>query len=228
VPRAAVGQDDLRERPRYTTRELARAVDVPPSTVGAWVRGYPYGVRRGGGRFEPVIQRPDENDARLSFNNLLEISVLRALRTTHEVKLGYIRQALKIAEREYGIKRLLMSAKLLAGAGEMFLKQYGKLLALSPTKQLAMETIVEQFLSRVDFRDAQFFPTERSPLAKGHRLILITPFVSFGRPIISRIAVSTQTIAERLNAGEKRETIIRDYDLKEPEFDEALLYEAAA
>jgi hypothetical protein len=28
-------RSDLREHPRYTTRELARAVGVPPSTVGA-------------------------------------------------------------------------------------------------------------------------------------------------------------------------------------------------
>jgi uncharacterized protein (DUF433 family) len=220
--------EDLRERPRYATKEVARAVDVPPSTVGAWVRGYPYGVKRGGGRFEPVIKRPDPDDSRLSFNNLIEISVLRALRTTHEVELRYIRQALKIAEKEHSIQRLLMSPELLAGAGEMFLKQYGKLLELSPSKQLAMETIVEQFLNRVNFHEGQFFPIERSPAGKGHRLILVTPFVSFGRPIITRVGVSTQVVAERLNAGENRETIVRDYDLNESEFDEALLYEAAA
>jgi uncharacterized protein (DUF433 family) len=144
------------------------------------------------------------------------------------VELRYIRRAIDIAEHEHSIKRLLISPALLAGAGEMFLKQYGKLLELSPTKQLAMETIVEQFLSRVNFQSAQFFPIERSPLAKGHKLILVTPFVSFGRPIITRVAVSTQAVAERLNAGENREIIIRDYNLQDPEFDEALLYEAAA
>jgi uncharacterized protein (DUF433 family)/transposase-like protein len=226
VPQAQ--EQDLRERPRYTYREVARAADVPPSTVGAWVRGYPYGVKRGGGSFKPVIRLPDPHDPRLSFNNLLEIAVLRALRTTHEIDLRHIRQALAISQHEFGIKRLLISPELRAGAGRLFLQQYGRLLELSPARQLAMETILGQFLERVNFDQARFFPIERSPQGKGSKLILVTPFVSFGRPIVSRVGVSTQVIAERLNAGEKREAIIRDYGLNEPEFDEALLYEAAA
>ena len=228
VPRTTPDHEDLREVPRYTTREVARAVDVPPSTVGAWVRGYPYSAKRGGGRFEPVIKRPSDDDPRLSFNNLLEISVLRALREAHEIELRYIRKALAIAENEFGISRLLIDARLLAGPGEMFLRTYGQLLALSPSKQLAMETIVEQFLSRVDFQSGQYFPIERSPTGRGQRLILVTPFVSFGRPVISRLGISTEIVVERLNAGEARAEIIQDYKLYEPEFDEALLYEAAA
>lgn len=192
------------------------------------MRGYPYGARRGGGSFKPVIQRPDARDPRLSFNNLLEISVLRALRTAHEIELPYIRQALTIAQREHGIPRLLISPALQAGPGQMFLRQYGRLLELTPARQLAMEKIVEQFLGRVNFDEAQFFPIERSLGGKGGKLILLTPFVAFGRPIISRLGVSTHAIAERVNAGEERASIMRDYALNDAEFDEALLYEAAA
>lgn len=219
---------DLREQPRYTYPEVARAVGVPVSTVGAWVRGYPYGAKRGGGSFKPVIRRPLQNDPRLSFNNLLEISVLRALRTTHEVELPVIRQALSMAEKEHGIARLLISPTLRAAPGRLFLQQYGRLLELTPARQLAMEKIFEQFLDRVDFDEGQFFPIERSLGAKGGKLILLTPFVAFGRAIIRRVRISTQAIAERVNAGEERAAIMRDYDLNDIEFDEALLYEAAA
>lgn len=219
---------DLREHPRYTYREVARAADIPVSTVGAWVRGYPYGVKRGGGSFKAVIQRPDPRDPRLSFNNLLEISVLRALRKTHQIELRYIRQALTMAQHEHGIQRLLISPELRAAPGRLFLRQYGRLLELTMARQLAMEKIFEQFLERVDFSKAQFFPIERSLGGQGGKLILVTPFVAFGRPIISRVGVSTRAIAERVNAGEERGAIMLDYDLNELEFDEALLYEAAA
>jgi uncharacterized protein (DUF433 family) len=133
-----------------------------------------------------------------------------------------------MAQREHGIKRLLISPELRAGPGHLFLQQYGRLLELTPARQLAMEKIVEQFLERVNFDEAQFFPIERSLGGRGGKLILLTPFVAFGRPVISRVGVSTQVIAERVNAGEERATIIRDYDLHDVEFDEALLYEAAA
>jgi uncharacterized protein (DUF433 family) len=159
---------------------------------------------------------------------LLEISVLRALRTTHEIELRHIRQALKIAQREHGIARLLISPELRTGPGHLFLQHYGSLLELTPARQLAMERILEQFLERVDFRGAQFFPIERTLGGRGGKLILLTPFVAFGRPIVSRVGVSTHAIAERVNAGEQRAAIMRDYDLNDVEFDEALLYEAAA
>ena len=74
------------------------------------------------------------------------------------------------------------------------------------------EKILEQFLERVNFHEAQFFPIERSLGGKGGKLILLTPFVAFGRPVISRVGVSTQVIAERVNAGEERAAIIRDYN----------------
>jgi len=34
-------------------------------------------------RYAPVITLPDPHDKRLSFNNLLEVNVLRALRKVH-------------------------------------------------------------------------------------------------------------------------------------------------
>jgi uncharacterized protein (DUF433 family)/transposase-like protein len=222
------GGKDPRDHPRYTYREVARAVDIPPSTVAAWARGYAYGTTRGGGSFKPVIRLPKAFDSRLSFNNLIEVSVLRALRKVHEVQLGSIREALKIAEREHGVERLLISPELRTAAGQLFLVRYGALLELSPARQLALEGILEQFLERVNFEQAHFFPIERVSKNAGTKLILVSPFVSFGQPILKRVGVSTHVIAERLNANEDRKAILEDYSLQEDEFEEAIFYESAA
>jgi uncharacterized protein (DUF433 family) len=225
------GGEDPRNLPRYTYSEAARATDVPPSTVAAWVRGMRYTRKKDVGFFQPVIRRPDSVDSRLSFNNLIEIHVLRGLRVKHEVQLSYVRKALAIAQEEFGIKRLLISPDLLASAGQLFLDRYTHFLELSPAQQLAMRSVIEQYLDRVVF-DArlptEFFPLERSLRNRGQRLVLVSPFVAFGRPIIKRVGVSTQAITARLNAGEDRATVINDYDLQDAEFEEAILYEAAA
>ena len=218
---------DLRARPRYTTREVARAVGMPPATVSAWLRGYPYSKSRGGGRFQSVIERSDPSDGRLSFNDLLQVGVLRALRTSHQVQLPYIRQALQIAEREHGIEHLLISPELRAVPGTLFITKYGELLELDAAQQFTMESMFQDFLQEfVDFTKAWFFPRERT--SNGRKLILVTPFVGFGKPVVKSVGVTTSAIVERFNTGEKREEIITDYGITAQEFDEAVSYETVA
>ena len=163
----------------------------------------------------------------LSFDDLLQVAVLRGIRTKHSIQLPYIRKAKEIAQRELGIERLLLSPELRAGAGSLFLAKYGELLELSAAEQFAMESIFKDFLHEfVDFKRARFFPKERT--TNGRKLILVTPFIGFGRPVISRLGVSTSAIVERVNAGEKQDEIIKDYALTIPEFEEAISYETLA
>lgn len=218
--------------PAYTFRDAARAIGIPASTLRAWTVGQPYPRKDDVGFFVPVLRRPDAEDGRLSFFNLIEAHVLRALRTVHDVNLGAIREALEIAEGQLGIQRLLLDPRLAASAGRLFLDRYTDLLELSRSQQLAMRTILAQFLERVQYDEtrlpARFFPFERAPRNAGEKIILITPFVSFGRPIITRTGVSTRAVAQRLDAGEPLETVRSDYGLTDAETLEAVLFEAAA
>ncbi len=223
---------DPRDTPLYTFREAARAIDIPASTLRAWVVGQPYPRKDDVGFFVPVLRRPGADDNRLSFFNLIEAHVLRALRTVHDVNLRAIRDALEIAERQLGIERLLLDPRLATSAGHLFLDRYTDLLELSRSQQLAMRTILAQFLERVQYDESllpvQFFPFERAPRNAGGKIILITAFVSFGRPIIQRTGVSTRAVAQRLDAGEPLETVRSDYGLTDAEIEEAVLFEAAA
>lgn len=226
------GGEDPRNQPRYTFPEAARATAIPASTLRSWVVGQAYRRKHDQGYFEPVIRRPSTDDPRLSFTNLIEAHVLRALRTVHEVSLGDIRQAIEIAEGKFRIERLLTSPDLLTSAGQLFLDQYTYLLELTEGQQLAMRSVLIQFLQRVEFDDsrlpAEFLPFERSPRNYGRRIITLSPFVSFGRPLLRRTGVSTRAVVQRLEAGESVETVKADYALEDAEIEEAILYEAAA
>ncbi len=226
------GDDDPRDQPWYTYPEAARATGIPVSTLRAWTIGQRYRRKDGRGFFEPVISRPSEDDPRVSFTNVIEAHVLRALRTVHEVRLDYIREAVQTAEAEFGIERLLVSPDLRTSAGQLFLDHYTGLLELSASKQYALRGVMRQFLSRIEFDSddlpIEFSPFGRLPESDQEKLISLSPFVSFGRAVVRSRGISTRVISDRLDVGEAPEDVMADYDLTEVEIEEAVLYEAAA
>ncbi len=214
---------DPREAPLYGLTEAAHHLHLPVSTLRYWVEG------KGGAA--ALIERPDSGDARLSFNNLVEAHVLRALRVGHQVPMAHVRRALDYAQRELGIDRLLIREELLAAPGEVFLQEYGRLLSLSRSGQFAMEQILEAFLRRV-VRDAKGLPVRLYPfttpgIREDRRVVAIDPRISYGRPSIERKGISTAILAERLNAGESVKDLADSYDLTEDEVTEAIVYESA-
>jgi uncharacterized protein (DUF433 family) len=225
------GGEDPADLPRYTYADAARATDVPASTIGVWFRGMPYTVSKGERRFfHPVIARPDANDTRLSFNNLLEVNILRALRQVHDVRLQTVRDAIQKASQELGIERLLIHPDLRTTEGRLFLDHYFQLVELTNTQQLAMEVILRHSLQRVQAdhsRISSFYPIPRSG-SQDARPIMVSPYVAFGNAIIERCGISTAAIRARFDAGEPKADIVADYGLTPGEFDEAILYEAAA
>ena len=226
------GATDPRDQPWYTYPEVARATEIPVSTLRAWTVGQRYRRKEGRGFFRPVIDRPSDADPRLSFTNLIEAHVLRALRTVHEVQLAYIREALEVAEEEFGIERLLISPQLRTSAGQLFLDRYTELLELSKGKQLVMREVLGEYVERVRFDETrmpiEFHPFSRMPSKTTRDLISLSPYVAFGRAVIRRLGVSTQAVVQRLEAGEPVDEVMQDYELSPQEVQEAILYEAAA
>ena len=72
---------DLRDQPAYGLAEAARYLKLPSATLRSWVAGRSYPRAEGQGRFAPLIHPPAREPTQLSFWNLIEAHVLRALRT---------------------------------------------------------------------------------------------------------------------------------------------------
>jgi uncharacterized protein (DUF433 family) len=160
----------------------------------------------------------------------VEAHVLRALRTEHGVSVDALRRALKYAETELEIDKLLLSKDLLTHGGRLLLDRYGKLIDLSG--QLAMQKVLEHHLRRVEW-DANKLPLRLFPFVStdshsSDKPIAIDPLIAFGRPIVQRAGVSTSAIAGRLDAGESVEALAADYDLTPTEIEQAAVYERAA
>lgn len=221
---------DPRDLPAYSYVEASKALGIPATTIGAWVRGQRYERKDDTGFFEPVIRRPDPDDTRLSFKNLIEAHVLRSLRTGHDVSLAAVREALRIAEERHGIERLLVHADLKTSAGELFLDQYERLVTLSRSEQFVIRETFLAYLQQVEY-DELNLPRRLFPITAGRReegIISISPYVSFGRPIITRAGISTSAIRARIDAGETVKHVAEDYEIEEREVDAALRYEVGA
>jgi len=222
---------DRQEQTAYPMAEAARYLGLAPATLRSWVRGRDYPTRKGAGHFDPLIRLPDPRQPLLSFNNLVEAHVLKALRREHSVPIRAVRDALRFAERQCQVRRLLLSPELRAHAGELFLDRYGQLISLTRSGQFALRKILEDYLKRVVWDrnlPIRLYPFVRSEAADAPRDIVIDPTVAFGRPVVARRGISTAAIAERLDAGESQEAIAADYELTPREVEEAVLYERAA
>ena len=222
---------DPRERPAYAPSEAARYLQLPVATLRSWIAGRSYPKAGGRAEWARLIQPPSQRPSILSFSNLVEAHVLRALRTRHGVSVKAVRQAIDYAERELKVKRLLLSPLLLTSGGEILLDRYGSLISLSQSGQLVMRSILERYLERIEW-DRTDLPSRLFPLvpsaAEDHRSIVIDPKISFGRPSVARKGISTAAIAGRLLAGEDADDVARDYDLSRQEVDDAAIYELAA
>ena len=216
------------DTPAYGLAEAARYLKLPTTTLRSWVVGRNYPRLDGKGRFEPLIQLADEKNRLLSFGNLVEAYVLRALRQEHGVSIKDVRAALEYAQQEFHIDRLLLKPDLRTGAGELFLRRYGELINLSRSGQLALRKVLEAHLKRVEWdkelasRLYPYFGVD------DEKLIAIDPAIGFGRPVLIRKGISTSVIADRVDAGESVEVLAEDYDLKPGEVEMAIMYERAA
>jgi uncharacterized protein (DUF433 family) len=222
---------DILDQPAYPISEAARYVRLSPATLRSWFVGRPYPTTKGFSQFAPVLKPARREPPTLSFSNLVEAHVLRSLRTEHGVPLDAVRSALRFAERELKIDQLLLREELRTAGGELFLDRYGELVNLSASGQLAMKRIFEAHLERVEWgplRSAvRLYPFVLADRADA-KPIVIDPQISFGRPVVERVFVSTQTILDRVDAGESIADIAQDYDLTVEAIEEAVIFERAA
>jgi uncharacterized protein (DUF433 family) len=57
---------------------------------------------------------------------------------------------------------------------------------------------------------------------------MLDPRVSFGRPVLARLGVSTAVIVDRINAGEEAADLVKDNGATDDEIMDALAYERTA
>jgi uncharacterized protein (DUF433 family) len=220
---------DPKELPRYTVGEAARYLRMPATTLKSWVSGRTYPTSGGEKEWDGLIDRPVEDDLRLSFSNLIEAHVLLALRKQYRVRMKEIRTALEYTSKKCGIERVLLSPQLRAMKRNLFLQELDELTNVGRGGQAAMPEVLGAYLQRIEWDltglPVRMFPLTRAEPQDSPKILTIDPRIAFGRPIIERNAIKTSAIAERFYAGESMADLAEDYGLEVFEVEEALRYE---
>ncbi len=223
--------NDPREMPGYSLGEAAHYLRIPVATLRSWVRGRYYPTDRGRRFFKPLIELPDPHLASLSFVNLVEAHVLDAIRREHAIPLPKVRAALDYMNRHFHSPHPLADQKFQTDGVHLFVSRFEKLIAVSQAGQLAMKEMLEAHLRRVEHDPAglavRLYPFTRKRQSDEPKIIVIDPYVSFGRATIARTGVATSIIAERYKAGESMDELARDYDCERGHVEEAVRVELA-
>ncbi len=192
------------EVPAYTKAEVALYLQLAKSTVSAWTRGTTYTIHDGQKvPFYPVIA-PAEPSL-LSFQNLVELFILKSLRRDHDVPLPNIRSAITALRERSGSEHPLAEYEILTDRRDIILEEFGKLLNLSRHGQLEMGEILESTLRHVGKENGEwvFRPVDA---------VVFSPTRQFGRPCVVGTRIQTDLVFIRYTEGETVEDIA--YDLE--------------
>ncbi len=216
---------DPRDLPAYTLADAARYLKLPATTVRQWVRGRTYPLADGQGSSDPLVITPKPGGD-LSFTNLVELHVLRALRR-RRVSMDRIRRALDHVERTLQASHPLATVQFMTDGIDLFVDELGHLVSASGHGQVAMREILVLHLRRIE-RDpqglaARLFPfTRSSDEFDSPRAVVIDPRVSFGRPVLAGTGVPTRVLFERFQAGDDLSALAQDYDCDAVKVEEAI------
>lgn len=218
----------LRLTPAYPFAEAAHYLNLPLSTLRSWCLGQPYHDRHGKpGQFRRVIVLDGKQGEGLSFLNLVEAHVLKAIRRAHGVSLPKVRKALNYVALELGIERPLINAKFETNGVDLFVIQLGALLNVSQHGQMEITELLRAHLDRLTWDDAGI-PIKLHPFTRKHASadspspVEIDPRVAFGRPVLKGKGIPTAILADRFKAGDTFSMLAGDYETSTEEIEEAI------
>jgi len=219
-------QKSPEEQPAYSITEASRYLSIPPATLRSWVAGRKYSTGSGPKFFRPIIQLPGDARAGLSFVNLVEAHVLDAIRRHHHVPLSKIREAIHYLRKHFSSTHPLAEPRFQTDGIDLFVEKFGQLINVTHSGQIALRELLEAHLHRVG-HDAtgnavRLYPFTRKRDLDEPKVVVIDPYISYGRPVLVGTGIPTAVVAERYKAGESIDELAEDYGRSRKEIEEAI------
>lgn len=179
------------------------------SRLRRWVNGYTYWLRRADVRVRqarpPVISKSDLPIVRgvvaLSFLELMELRVVRALVDQYRLPLQTVRRAARIAQQTFATRYPLASRAIYLEGQRIFAAlssdpDDAHVVELRPgrTAQVQWARIFEPLMREVEFHPETSLARRWWPLAP-NRAVVLDPAIMFGAPVIAGSRVRTNVAA---------------------------------
>jgi uncharacterized protein (DUF433 family) len=216
---------DYRQMPRYSLGEAARYLGLPESTMRAWFEGMTWGSKPNLHYYRPILVPASPH--LLSFFDIASAHILMAFKK-NEIRPEQIRIIVQSLEAEYPKDRYpLLGRNFYMFGRNLVIKQAGKRLNLSRSRQLGLRAVMDQFLARLELDESKM-PIRFSPILDhvrgGRTFIVIDPGLSVGRPVIKGTGIAAEVISKRNASGESIATLVKDYRLSRRAIEEAIKY----
>ena len=209
------GSVNLFDTPAYSVPQAAHYVGLPSRTLQNWVTN--------GGLINPV--QPNA----LSFNNLAEAHVLKAMRRFHNLSLQSIRKALAELTSLRKTPHPLLDETFETDGVNLCIRENEQVINLNQHSQREIREFVSLYLHRIE-RDSsgkasRLYPFIAYASEDEPRHISISPTVSFGRPVLVGTGISTAIIAGRFTARDSVAELAREYQVEPNVLEDAIRWE---
>lgn len=231
---ATATEQDLRfVTPLYTVTEAARILQLSPSTLATWSKGYHRYSRSQPVGGAPIITTLEPSTLRgptIPFVGLAEGMVLAAVRAAG-VPMQRIRPALERLADELGVEHALASQKLYTDGAEVLydLSEPGGDVEPEPVRRLIVvrsgqrvfSEAVEQYLRRIDYGSDGYAHLVRLP-GYGTAEVVADPERAFGQPIFAHGGGRLADVLGLFWAGEDLETVADEYGVSRTELEDVV------
>jgi uncharacterized protein (DUF433 family) len=203
------------DAPAYSGAQASHYVGVPYQTLRGWIGG------------DGLITTPQPNV--LSFNNLAEAHILKAMRKVHQLSLQKIRKALEELAHIRKTSHPLLDESFETDGVSLCIRDEDQVINLTQNRQREFREFVSLYLQRIQ-RDSNGVATHLYPFvarddASEPQHISISPKVSFGRPVLVGTGVSTSVIAGRFAARDSVYDLAKEYDVDSRILEDAIRWE---
>jgi uncharacterized protein (DUF433 family) len=206
--------EDVFELPAYGCNEAARYIGLPYHTLRLWVSD------------TGLIRTPAPNI--LSWNNLAEAHVLKAMRKVHGLSMQGIRKALRELENVRATRHPLLDESFETDGVNLCIREEDRVINLSRHRQQEIKDFVTIYLHRIKRNRGvatYLFPFVVADTADEPKSISISPKVSFGKPVLAGTGVSTSVIVGRFKARDSISDLAREYEVSESVLEDAVRWE---
>lgn len=210
---------DPRDIPTYSSNEASHYLGIPVATIRSWIYGRSYKTKQGTQRFSPLIKLPSSQVKQLSFTNLVEAHVLRAIRTIHGISMDKVRIALDYLEQKLDYRTPLVRAEFKTDGVDLFVNHLGQLVPASAPSLESLHKDLMLHLERIDTDESnlasRLFPFGIKSSYPSNlsipKSVVIDPRISFGRAVLLGTGIPTAILAERFKFGESFSELAEDY-----------------
>lgn len=191
------------DQPAYSCSQAAQYLGLSTSTLRGWIAD------------DGLVAPARENV--LSFNNLAEAHVLKAMRRVHLLPLQRIRKALGELARTRQTTHPLLDEAFETDGVDLCIREEADVLNLSKHSQREIREFVSLYLYRIQRNEegtvTRLYPFIVAERADEPKPISISPIVSFGKPVLAGTGISTSVIAGRFTARDSLHDLAAEYQV---------------